>query len=248
MGLTFRLGGKVALVTGASSGLGEAIARAFAEAGARVAVHGRDPERTRQVAAAVEGTPVIGALDSVAACRRVVDAAAGLWGGLDILVNNAGFNQPQPALEVTEAVWDSVMDLNLKYVFFCSQAAARHMLPRGWGRIINIGSQMGHVGLAGRAAYCASKGGVAQLTKVLALEWATQGVTVNAVSPTFVSTRLTERMLANPDFRQEVLRRIPLGRLGTPDEVAAACLYLASDHAALVTGHSLLTDGGWTAW
>jgi 2-deoxy-D-gluconate 3-dehydrogenase len=177
----------------------------------------------------------------------VEEAEEGL-GPLHILVNNAGINLPRPALEVTEEEWDLVLDTNLKGLFFAAQAAGRRMVERRYGRIVNMASQMGFVGFYFRAAYCASKAGVVNLTRVLAVEWAPYGVTVNAVAPTFVETPMTRGMLEDPWFREEVLRRIPLGRLADPQDVVDAVRYLASDAAAMVTGHTLLVDGGWVAW
>lgn len=259
MAIEASLAGKRALVTGASGGIGQSISAALAELGVQVAMHGRDATRlgravdaARRVAhQAGRGGAVFtveGELVSAADCRRVVDAAAHALGGLDILVNNAGTNIQQPALEVTEEAWDTVLGINLKALFFCSQAAAPYMIRAGRGRVINIASQMGLVGFYKRAAYCAAKGGVVQLTKVLAVEWAPHRVTVNAVAPTFIEGPMVERMFADKEIAAEAMRRIPLGRLGTPEEVAAAVVYLASDAAALVTGHTLAVDGGWTAW
>jgi NAD(P)-dependent dehydrogenase (short-subunit alcohol dehydrogenase family) len=175
-----------------------------------------------------------------------VAAAEAEMGGLDILVNAMGINRPQPALEVTGENWDAVLDINLRSLFFACQAAGRRMVAQGYGRIVNISSQTGTVAIPLRAAYCASKAGVDQLTKELALEWAPKGVTVNAVAPTFVETPFVVEMFKDPDFKKFVLDSIPVGRMATPEEIAHAVLYLASDQAAIVTGHVLLVDGGWT--
>jgi NAD(P)-dependent dehydrogenase (short-subunit alcohol dehydrogenase family) len=162
-------------------------------------------------------------------------------------VNNAGVGTNHDALDVTEDDWDEVLDVNLKGLFFMCQAAGRHMVRAGRGRIVNLSSQAGSVGIVRHAAYCASKGGVEQLTRVLALEWASQGVTVNAVAPTFIRTPGTAERLDDPAFAAGVLERIPLGRVGDPMDVAGAVIYLASDAARLVTGSVLMVDGGWTA-
>jgi NAD(P)-dependent dehydrogenase (short-subunit alcohol dehydrogenase family) len=182
-----------------------------------------------------------------ASCERFVETAVSELGGLDILVNNAGLGFNHDAVEVTEADWDEMMDVNLKGLFFASQAAAKLMLAQGRGRIINLSSQASVVGIPRHAVYCATKGGVNQLTKVLALEWSARGVTVNAVGPTFIYTPGTAERLDNPEFRADVLARLPIGKVGTIADVAGAVIYLASPAAALVTGTLLLVDGGWTA-
>jgi NAD(P)-dependent dehydrogenase (short-subunit alcohol dehydrogenase family) len=168
-------------------------------------------------------------------------------GSIDILVNNAGLGANHPAEEVTEADWDEMMAVNLKGLFFCCQAAGKHMLERGYGRIVNMSSQASLVGIRDHAVYCASKGGVNQLTRVLALEWSSRGVTVNAVAPTFIYTPGTSERLDQPEYLKGVLSRIPAGRVGTIDDVASAVIYLASEPAGLVTGTVLPVDGGWTA-
>jgi len=180
--------------------------------------------------------------------KAMVDAAHDWQGRLDILVNSAGVNTPLPSLDVTEEVWDKTIDTNLKGSFFCCQAAARKMIPRGRGRIVNITSQMAFVGYYGRAAYCASKGGVTQFTKVLAGEWGKHGVTVNCVAPTFVDTPMTRPMFEDREFLDDVMSRISLGHLGKPSDVAGAVVYLVSEAANMVTGSTILVDGGWVAW
>jgi 2-deoxy-D-gluconate 3-dehydrogenase len=185
----------------------------------------------------------------VASVYEGIDCVADEFGCLDLLVNNAGLNIPQEVFDVDEASWDDVIDTNLKGTFFSTQAAARHMAARGeGGRIINIASQAGVVGIEERSAYGASKGGVVLLTKVLAIELAQHGITVNAVAPTFVATELTRSTLEDPQWRERILSRIPLGRVGEVEDVVAATVYLASPAASMVTGHTLLVDGGWTAW
>ena len=247
--LSFRLDGKVALVTGASRGLGAGIADALQEAGATVVGTSRNPDSATQVAKQLGSVPVVMDITDVASVRAGVDRVASELGRLDILVNNAGLNIPQGVFDVDEASWDAVLNTNLKGTFFAVQAAARCMVTSGeGGRIINIASQAGVVGIEERSAYGASKGGVVLLTKVLAIELAQHGITVNAVAPTFIATELTRGTLENPAWRERVLSRIPLGRIGETEDVAAATIYLASPAAALVTGHTLLVDGGWTAW
>jgi 2-deoxy-D-gluconate 3-dehydrogenase len=197
----------------------------------------------------LDSIPVVMDVVDVASVQAGVDSVVSEFGHLDVLVNNAGMNIPQGVFDVDEASWDTVLDTNLKGTFFVTQAAARHMADRGeGGRIINIASQAGVVGIEERSAYGSSKGGVVVLTKVLALELAHYGITVNAVAPTFVATELARNTLADPKWRERILSRIPLGRLAEVDEVAAATVYLASPAADIVTGHTLLLDGGWTVW
>ena len=249
MSLSFRLDGKVALVTGASRGLGAGIAAALKEAGATVVGTSRKQGSAEQVAERLDSVPVAMDVSDVASVRAGVDRVASELGRLDVLVNNAGLNIPQGVFDVDEASWDAVLDTNLKGTFFAAQAAARHMAGRGeGGRIINVASQAGVVGIEERSAYGASKGGAVLLTKVLAIELAEHGVTVNAVAPTFIATELTRATLEDPAWRERILSRIPLGRVGEVEDVAAATVYLASPAAAMVTGHTLLVDGGWTAW
>ena len=251
---SFDLDGRAAVVTGGGSGLGRAIALALATHGADVAV----TELAARSAAAEETVAAIRALGrksavveldvtDLASIGRLVPAVVSGVGRLDILVNNAGLNIQRLALDVTEADWDTVLDVNLKGLFFCSQAAGRHLIGHGGGTIVNIASQMGLVGYWRRAAYCSSKAGVVNLTRVLAIEWAKHGITVNAIAPTFVLTPLTAPMFEDEEFKTDVLARIPLGRLGEPADVANAAVYLASPAAKMITGHTLAVDGGWTA-
>jgi NAD(P)-dependent dehydrogenase (short-subunit alcohol dehydrogenase family) len=236
---SFDLTGRVALVTGAARGIGHDLALALAGAGATVVsgVRGGDgPTET-----------VTLDLRDVASIRAAVDEVVARHGRLDVLVNNAGLGTNHDALEATEEEWDQLMAVNLRGLFFTCQAAGRHMVPAGYGRIVNMSSQAGHVGIRRHAAYSASKGGVELLTKVLALEWGPHGVTVNAVAPTFVRTPGTADRLDRPEFLHEVLTRIPIGRVGTTTEVAAAVIFLASPSAGLVNGTGILVDGGWTA-
>ncbi len=250
-GPVFDLSGKVALVTGAGRGLGAAIAVALAAYGSDIIVSDRTLAETEQTRDAVKALgrrtlPVEADLTSVPAIHAMVAGAVKEFGHIDILVNNAGVNITQYAVDVTESAWDTVLAVNLKAVFFCSQAVGKVMIGQKSGRIVNISSQTGTVAIPQRAAYCASKGGVNQLTKLLALEWARYGINVNAVAPTFIETPLTKPMFQNEEFHDYVIGNIPLGRVGKPEDVTGAVVYLASSAADMVTGHVLHVDGGWT--
>jgi NAD(P)-dependent dehydrogenase (short-subunit alcohol dehydrogenase family) len=236
---SFDLDGRIALVTGAGRGIGHDLALALQGAGATVVSGVRSGD------APTESVPM--ELRDVESIRAGVDAVVERHGRIDVLVNNAGVGTNHDALDVTESEWDDLLDVNLKGLFFACQAAGRHMVPAGYGRIVNMSSQAGHVGIRRHAGYSASKGGVELLTKVLALEWGPHGVTVNTVAPTFVRTPGTAERLDRPEFLQDVLTRIPIGRVGTTSEVAAAVIFLASESAGLVNGTSLVVDGGWTA-
>jgi len=248
----FSIRGKVAIVTGASKGIGYGLAQALAAAGARVAVAARNLSALDALVEEIKeagGEAKAYELDvrDVNGIRNVFEQVAKDFGSLDIAVNNAGLGEGMAALDVTEDYWDDMIDVNLKGVFFCCQAAGRIMLEQGYGKIVNVSSQVSVVGIPDGVAYCASKGGVNQLTKVLALEWSGKGVCVNAVGPTFIYTPGTAERLDTPDFREKVLARIPAGRIGTIGDVAGAVVYLASPASDLVTGTLLLVDGGWTA-
>ncbi len=249
---TFSIAGQVALVTGATGGIGADLAAAFATAGAGVAVAGRRADAADAIAARIrdgggQAQAVELDLTSVASIERGVAATIDAFGRLDILVNNAGLGTNHDAIDATEEEWDELFAVNVRGLFFASQAAARRMLPQGSGRIINMASQAGLVGIRRHAAYSASKAAVIGLTKVLALEWSPHGVTVNAVAPTWTYTPGTAERLDDPEFLASVLARIPAGRVATTAEIAAAFLYLASPAAAMVTGTVLTIDGGWTA-
>ena len=242
---------KVALITGAAGGLGGAIARAYGAAGARVFLHDLFEDKLKDIAGAMKAEGIDAgykALDITAsgAPQKLVDAAVREMGRVDILVNSAGINRPEKAEEVTEKNWDDVMNINLRAMFFVSQAAGKHMIARGGGKIINLSSQAGSVALPMRAAYCSSKGAVNQLTRTLALEWARHRIMVNAIAPTFVETPFTAKMFEDEEFKKYVLASIPLGRMVTSEEIANAALFLASDLSAMMTGHVLAVDGGWT--
>ncbi|RPJ36741.1 MAG: glucose 1-dehydrogenase [Deltaproteobacteria bacterium] len=248
----FDLSGKVAIVSGAGRGMGSHFAIALARYGADLVICSRTRSELENVAAEIRqlGRRVlVQQLDVTKNCeiQAMVEATVKEFGKIDILVNNAGLGVPQWAEEVTEEAWDRVMNTNLKGLFFLSQAVGRVMIRQKRGKIINISSQSGSVGLIMRAVYCASKGGVNLLTKVLAVEWAKHNILVNAIAPTFVETPLTKPMLAKEEFRKYVLGNILLGRIGQPEDVIGALIYLASESANMVTGHVLLVDGGWTA-
>ncbi len=249
------LDGKVALVTGSARGIGAALAVGLAEAGANVAISdmadrlelARDTQAKVEAQGVASSTYELDVLD-VAGIPPVIDRIVDDFGRLDILINNAGIRIRKPALEVTEAEWDAVVDTNLKGLFFCAQAAAKPMIAQGSGRIINIASQLSVVAMAGRAPYTASKAGVAGLTRVLAVEWAEYGINVNAIGP---GPTETPGMLAVDDRTPEEVQadldaHMPLGRRMKPEELVGAAVYLASPSASATTGHLLLVDGGWT--
>lgn len=237
------LDGKVAVVTGASKGLGEAIALALAQAGARVRAVARGAEALAALAArhpAIEPW--------VADATDPAFHAALAASKVDILVNNAGTNRPMPMADVPADVLDEVLGLNVRAAYLVAQAAVRSMLRHGCGgAIVNMSSQMGHVGSPRRTVYCMTKHAIEGLTKAMAVELAADGIRVNSVAPTFIQTPMTAPMLADPAFGAFVREMIPLGRVGQPDDVAAAVVYLCSPAAGMVTGTSLLVDGGWTA-
>ena len=248
----FSLAGQVALVSGASRGIGHDLVLALAAAGATVAAGARSTADVTGLLAQVAergGRALALELDVTdgGSIRRAVKRLVAAEDRIDILVNNAGLGGNHDALDLTEADWDEMMNVNLKGLFFLTQAVARSMVTQGYGRIISLSSQAGLVGIRRHAAYSASKGGVNMLTRVLALEWAPHGVTVNAIAPTFIRTPGTAERLDDPAFAADVLAQIPVGRFGTTADVAAAVLYLASPAAGLVTGTVLRVDGGWTA-
>lgn len=251
MSVAIDLSGRVAVVTGAGKGIGRSICLELARAGADIFGVSRT---AGDLEALGDEVRVLGVrYQACVADLSSVEAAEGIarraerFGGVDVLVNNAGVARTGPAESVTEADWDYVLDTNLKGAFFVAQAVGRHMLARGTGRVINVTSQAGIVGLADHAAYCASKAGLGLLTKVLAIEWGGRGVTVNAVAPTVILTPMGERVWGEPEVGGPMLAKIPLGRFGRPIEVASVVAFLASDLAAMINGEIIAIDGGYTA-
>jgi NAD(P)-dependent dehydrogenase (short-subunit alcohol dehydrogenase family) len=247
--LDFGLSGRTALVTGAAGGIGRGCAVALAAAGADVALMGRRAGALEEVAADVRslGREAICLRCDITDARAVEDAAGGLE-RLDVLVNSAGTNVPEPFVDVSGEHLDAVVDLNVKGTFVVSQAAVRRMIGGGrGGSIVHVSSQMGHVGAPNRTVYCMTKHAMEGLTKAMAVELAPHAIRVNAIGPTFLETPLTRPFFENAEFRDWVQARIPLGRVGRVDEVTGAVVFLASSAASLITGASLVIDGGWTA-
>ncbi len=246
---SFSLEGKTAIVTGANTGIGQAIAVALSACGARVACVGRSSmDETAALIGDKDKFLQIGAdLSTTRDVQRIVDETRGWTGALDILVNNAGIIRRGDAIDFTEEDWDAVIDTNLKSAFFLSQAAARHMIPQGSGKIINIASMLSFQGGIRIASYTASKSGLAGLTRLLACEWAAKGVNVNAVAPGYVITNNTEPLRKDPGRSQAILDRIPAGHWAEPGDIAGAVVFLASDAADYVHGITLPVDGGWLA-
>jgi NAD(P)-dependent dehydrogenase (short-subunit alcohol dehydrogenase family) len=249
---SFDVTGEVILVTGATSGIGRGVALALAEAGATVIPTARSEQDAAGIMAeagrrGVSVDPVLLDVTDTVSIRVAVDRVIAAHGRIDVLFNNAGLGFARAALDVSEADWDAMMAVNLRGLFFLTQAVARAMIPQGGGRVINMSSQGGVVGLPDASVYCASKGGVNALTRALALEWAGHGITVNALAPTFVETPGTKAILDDPARRAGILAKIPLGRMATIDDIAAAVIYLASPASRAMTGAVLALDGGWTA-
>ena len=250
---SFRLDGKTALVTGGSKGLGKTIATALAQAGAQVAIVSRHAEESRLTAEEIADTThkrVIFATADVTQndqVHRMSKQVQDQLGPVDILVNNAGINTRGLAQELSEADFDAVVAINLKAPFLCSRIFGPIMCERGWGRVINMGSMLSNVAIAGRAPYCSAKAGVVSLTKVLALEWAQSGVTVNAICPGPFATEMNKPLLEDPIKYQAFVSKIPLGRWGELEEIAGVAVFLASNASSYVTGSSIVIDGGWTA-
>ena len=249
----FHLDGNVALITGAARGLGRSISLALAAAGADIALGLRDVKTAGDLVAEIKamGRRVLPLQMDITRRDQIfqsTDAVVNHFGRLDILVNNAGLGPSNLAENVTEPDFDLTLAVNLKGTFFASQAAGRVMIRQNRGRIINLGSQAGIVALPTESIYCMTKAAISHLTKCLAVEWGNYNITVNAVAPTFIRTPGTEEALADPRFRDEVIRNIAaLHRIGEPSDVTGAVVFLASPAAALITGHTIVIDGGWTA-
>ena len=243
---SFRLEGKRALVTGAGRGIGLAAAAALAEAGAQVTLAARTASEVEAAASAIGMGADAAVLD--VADLGAVDAFFAARAPYQVLVNNAGTNRPMPMWQAQEADFDAVMDLNVKSAFFVAQACARRLIAAGEaGSLIHMGSQMGHVGGPNRSLYCASKWALEGMSKAFALDLASHAIRSNTIAPTFIETPMTRPMLEDASFRAAVLAKIKLGRLGRVEDLMGAVVFLASDASALMTGTSMVVDGGWTA-
>ena len=248
----FKLTNQVVVVTRASKGIGRGVSKILAQAGAHVVLCSRSEKELMSLEKEIHkenGKASVFPLDlnSVSNIKKTFADIHKRFGRLDVLINNAGLGYNHAALDVKEEDWDEMMDVNLKGVFFCCQQAAKHMVKSSYGRIINMSSQASLVGIKDHAVYCASKGGVNLLTKTLALEWADKGVTVNGIAPTFTYTPGTAERLDDPDYLAGVLNRIPVGKVASIEDIGAAILYLSSTHSGMVTGTTLVIDGGWTS-
>ena len=246
------LTGKVALVTGGSKGIGFGMAQALAHAGADVVIVSRNLAEGEQAAKEIQmlGRKSIAISCDVTSADSVdtmVQTTIEAFGKIDILVNNAGMNIRKLAVDVLEADWDKVIDTNLKGVFLVAQRVGKEMIKQKSGKVINVASVMGAVGMPWLSSYCASKGGVVQLTKVMALEWAQYNINVNCLAPAYIRTPMTEGWLTDETRLKPILESTPLGRIGTLEELAGPVVFLGSDWSNYITGHTLLVDGGWAA-
>ena len=246
----FDLTGRVALITGANTGIGQGIALALAQAGAEIACAGRTAavETVAAIEALGRRAILISAdLSTIDPVQHIIDEVVQQLGGIDVLVNNAGIIRRADSLDFTEADWDAVMDTNLKVTFFLCQAAGRHMVERRCGKIINIASMLSFQGGIRVPSYTASKSGVAGLTKLLANEWATKGINVNAIAPGYIATNNTAALQGDETRNRQIVERIPAGRWGSPEDMGGAAVFLASPASDYVNGHILAVDGGWLA-
>lgn len=249
----FRLDGKVALITGGGQGLGKTMAAALAQVGADIALAGRRVAPCEETAAGIvkatgrRGIGVQADVTVAADVERMVATVEAEFGHIDVLVNNAGNNIRGSVEQLSESDWDSVLDTNLKGTFLCSRLVGPKMVKRGWGRVVNLGSILSVIALPGRAPYASAKAGVLNLSRVLALEWAGTGVTVNAICPGPFGTEMNRALLDDPVKYQEFVKQIPMGRWGELEELEGAIVFLASDASSFMTGSALFIDGGWTA-
>jgi NAD(P)-dependent dehydrogenase (short-subunit alcohol dehydrogenase family) len=249
----FDLSGRVALVTGASKGLGKAMAIALAHAGADLALYGRDVAELKAVKETIgdlgrRAEYFVVDLLKKAEIDTGVKSTITAFGRVDILVNNAGVNVRKPVLEITPEEWDFVMDTNLKGYLLMTQAVVPHMVSQGAGKIINMASILGAVALPSQVAYASSKGGIIQMTKVMALEWAQQNIQVNAIGPTYFETPLVAPLRNDPERYNFIIERTPMRRWGRPEELSGVVIFLASKASDFVTGQTVFVDGGWTIW
>ena len=249
----FDIKGKTAVITGASQGIGKEIAFFLAEKGAKVALISRNNEKLQSIVhdlneAGHESMAISQDLKEIEKLQNTMDEIFSYFGSIDILINNAGINITDPVENITENDWDNILDLNLKSVFFCCQAAGYYLKKSVNGKVITMSSQMAKVGYYNRVAYCSSKGGVTQLTKSLAIEWAKEKINVNAIAPTFIETPMTKPMFENKEFKEDILSRIPLGRLATVQDLLGTVLFLSSSSSNMITGQTIYVDGGWTVW
>lgn len=249
----FDLTGRVAVVTGAGRGLGRSMALALAAAGADIVAASRTSGEIESLCTEVQAlgrraVAITADITDPHDCERLASEAAERLGRVDILVNNAGVNIRKPVLELTPEEYRQVLSTNLEGYFHCARAVGRKLVEQGSGKVINISSILGRVALANQAAYASSKGGIEQLTKVLAIEWAPHNVQVNAIGPTYFETELTRPLFEDPERHDFITRRTPMGRWGQPHELAGAVIFLASAASDYVTGHTLMVDGGWTVW